>query len=259
MITRVTSFVLLLALFGLGNPATAFCGFYVARADAKLFNKASQVVLVRDGPRTVVAMASDFQGAVKDFAMVVPIPSVVTREQIHVTDHAVVDHLDAYTAPRLVEYFDPDPCARLEVGDRATRMAMPKAANTPRRLRKDNDALGVTVEASYTVGEYDIQILSATQSGGLITWLKNSGYRIPDGAREVVGSYLARDMRFFVAKVNLEEQTRLGHELVRSVRRRPLEHQGTARAWRVLAERLRQAPKQEPGPRSIRHSFACAF
>ena len=43
-------------------PAYAFCGFYVAKADTKLFNKASQVVLVRDGDRTVVTMANDFRG-----------------------------------------------------------------------------------------------------------------------------------------------------------------------------------------------------
>ena len=29
---------------------------------------------------------------------------------------ATVDHLDAYTAPRLVEYHDPDPCAPQMVG-----------------------------------------------------------------------------------------------------------------------------------------------
>ena len=95
------------------SGASAFCGFYVARADARLFNEASQVVLVRDGPRTVVTMSSDYQGPVKDFAMVVPVPTFVEREQIHVTDGALVEHLDAYTAPRLVEYFDPDPCARM--------------------------------------------------------------------------------------------------------------------------------------------------
>ena len=39
-----------------------FCGFYVAKADTKLFNKASQVVLVRDGDRTVMTMANDFKG-----------------------------------------------------------------------------------------------------------------------------------------------------------------------------------------------------
>ena len=42
--------------------ADAFCGFYVAKADTRLFNQASQVVLVRDGDRTVLTMANDFRG-----------------------------------------------------------------------------------------------------------------------------------------------------------------------------------------------------
>src|SRR6476660_7360826 len=87
-----------------------FCGFYVAKADTKLFNKASQVVIVRDGDRTVMTMANDFQGEPTEFAVVIPVPTVLTREQIHVGDKALVDHLDAYSAPRLVEYFDHDPC-----------------------------------------------------------------------------------------------------------------------------------------------------
>ena len=93
------------------RPAAAFCGFYVARADTGLFNKASQVVLVRDGDRTVLTMASDFRGDPKEFAVVVPVPTVIERDQIHVANKALIDHLDAYTSPRLVEYFDPDPCA----------------------------------------------------------------------------------------------------------------------------------------------------
>ena len=42
----------------LSNAARAFCGFYVAMADTSLFNRASQVVLVRDGNRTVITMAN---------------------------------------------------------------------------------------------------------------------------------------------------------------------------------------------------------
>src|SRR4029453_1993358 len=52
-----------------------FCGFYVGKADTKLFNRASQVVLVRDGDRTVMTMASDFQGDLKEFAIVIPVPT----------------------------------------------------------------------------------------------------------------------------------------------------------------------------------------
>ena len=73
----------------------------------------------------------------------------------------------------------------------------------------------MTIEAQYTVGEYDILILSAQQSAGLETWLRENGYRIPAGASEVIGSYLRQNMRFFVAKVNLAEQAKLGFTYLR--------------------------------------------
>ena len=101
------------------TTAQAFCGFYVAKADTNLFNQASQVVLVRDGNRTVITMANDFEGEADDFAVVIPVPTMIEREQINVGDRAVIEHLDAYTSPRLVEYHDPDPCMRFEIAERA--------------------------------------------------------------------------------------------------------------------------------------------
>jgi len=63
---------------------------------------------------------------------------------------------------------------------------------------------GVTVEANYDVGEYDVSILSANESDGLVNWLNDNGYKIPTGAEAVLRSYIKQNMRFFVAKVNLE-------------------------------------------------------
>ena len=189
--------------------ASAFCGFYVARADTKLYNEASQVVLARDGNRTVITMANDYRGEPAEFAVAIPVPTLLEREQIHVAKPALVEHLDAYTAPRLVEYFDEDPCRIAELRE-APAMAMADAAGRSALPPRGPDSLGVTIEASYTVGEYDILILSAKQSAGLVRWLKRHGYRVPDGAEPIVGSYLKQGMRFFVAKVNLEEHGRLG-------------------------------------------------
>ncbi|HEY9747587.1 MAG TPA: DUF2330 domain-containing protein, partial [Allocoleopsis sp.] len=93
----------LVILVGYAPTAWAFCGFYVAKADTKLYNKASQVAIVRDGERTVLTMANDFQGEVKDFAIVVPVPVVLKQEQVHVGDPKVLERLDAFSAPRLVE------------------------------------------------------------------------------------------------------------------------------------------------------------
>jgi hypothetical protein len=204
----------LLSIVSLSTPTIlGFCGFYVAKADTKLFNKASQVVLVRNGDRTVMTMANDFEGDPKEFAVVIPVPTSLTREQIHVGDKSLVDYLDAYSAPRLVEYFDQNPCARFEY--RAAPAGVLQEAAAVRDAATRAKALGVTIEARYTVGEYDILILSAQQSAGLETWLRQNGYRIPPGASDVIASYLKQNMRFFVAKVNLGEQTRLGVSYLR--------------------------------------------
>jgi hypothetical protein len=205
LITTITAAMTL----AITTTAQAFCGFYVSRADTSLYNEASQVVLVRDQDRTVITMANDFQGETRDFAVVIPVPTFIEREQINVGERSLIDHLDAYTAPRLVEYHDPDPCVRYELMSKMQRnVALPSAAVSDMAAKADS--LGVTIEATYTVGEYDILILSAQESDGLITWLKNNDYRIPDGAEAVVKSYLRQDMRFFVAKVNLGEQAKLG-------------------------------------------------
>jgi len=194
-------------------PLLSFCGFYCAKADAKLFNKASQVVLVRDGDRTVMTMVSDFQGDPKEFALVIPVPTVLQREQIHVGDKALVEHLDAYSAPRLVEYFDGNPCELPALMERV-RMSAAAPSSAAMDAMKAR-SLGVTIEARYTVGEYDILILSAAQSTGLETWLRENGYVIPAGASPVIGSYLKQNMKFFVAKVNLTEQSKLGFTYLR--------------------------------------------
>jgi hypothetical protein len=164
-------------------------------------------VLARDGDRTVLTMANDFRGDLNEFAVVIPVPTFVERRQIHVGEKALIDHLDAYSAPRMVEYFDENPCWPIETG--AALMAPPvggvAAAPPP-----PPTSLGVRIEARYTVGEYDILILSAEQSSGLEQWLTQNGYRIPPRASGVLGSYIKQNMRFFVARVNLERRARTG-------------------------------------------------
>jgi len=198
-------------------PAQAFCGFYVAKADTRLFNKASKVIVARKGQRTVVTMASDYSGDPKEFALVIPVPTVVTKEMIHITENALVDHVDAYSAPRLVEYHDPDPCAvqRPMMVSAAAKVAGEAAPGMARRDRANS--LGVKIEAEYTVGEYDILILSAKESDGLATWLAESGYKIPQGAAPVLGSYIKQGMKFFVARVNLKEQAKRGSQFLRPI------------------------------------------
>ncbi|EEE39023.1 hypothetical protein RKLH11_2869 [Rhodobacteraceae bacterium KLH11] len=189
------------------GAAQAFCGFYVAKADGSLYNQSSKVVFVRDRNRSVITMSSDYRGEPRDFAMIVPTPKVLDRDDIRTVKSETVDHLDAYTAPRLVEYFDRDPCSELVV---EAPVVVEEAAGFFGRKRKQEpvyqraDALGVRIKGKYAVGTYDILILDAEQSDGLATFLTNEGYKLPKGAEKVLGDYIQAGMKFFVAKVNLE-------------------------------------------------------
>jgi hypothetical protein len=195
--------------------ALAFCGFYVAKADASLYNQASQVAIVRSGNRTVMTMANDYQGEVKDFAIVVPVPVVLRPEQVQVSDPKIIERLDAFSAPRLVEYFDADPCAPMLDESLRTFSAPQAAADNRAKQQNSSQALGVTVEAKFTVGEYNILMLSARESSGLATWLLSNGYRIPQSARSLLQPYIRQRMKFFVAKVNLEAYEATGYQSLR--------------------------------------------
>jgi hypothetical protein len=212
----LTSLLIILFVTIAFTPAAwAFCGFYVAKADAKLFNQASQVVIARDSNQTVLTMANDFQGEVKDFAIVIPVPTVLKEKDVKVAKAQIIEHLDAFSAPRLVEYFDADPCTPMPVMAPSPTTRASGTLDQSVRRRESDRALGVTIESRFNVGEYDILILSAKESGGLETWLNRNGYKIPRGAKALLKPYIRQQMKFFVAKVNLDKFEKTGYQNLR--------------------------------------------
>lgn len=183
-----------------------FCGFYVAKADANLFNKKSQVILVRDGNYTSVTMSNDFQGDVKDFAMVVPVPVVLNEHDIRTVNPNVFSKLDSYSGPRLVEYYDENPCYEriYEMEESVKSISLNDIQMVPSMRLATDKKYKVTIEAEYKVDEYDILILSAKESDGLKNWLTDNGYKIPAKAEAVLDPYIKNNLKFFVVKVNAE-------------------------------------------------------
>ena len=186
------------------TDARAFCGFYVGGADRKLFNNATLVVLMREGTGTVLPMQKNSQGPPESFAMVVPVPVVLQKENVKTLPREVFDRIDQLAAPRLVEYWEQDPCMELPVATAvaAAPMAAPGAVKS--RGREEGD-YGVKIEAQFTVGEYEIVILSAEDSTGLDRWLKDGGYKIPEGAEPLLRPYVESGSKFFVAKVDAKK------------------------------------------------------
>lgn len=191
-----------LSVLAIAPDADAFCGFYVGGADTKLYNNATQVVLLRQGMRTVLSMQNNYQGPPDGFAMVVPVPVVLQKENVKTLPKAVFDRVDQLTAPRLVQYWEQDPCYEAhhdyKMRSESAVASMP-AADAP---SPGGGRPLVRVEAEFAVGEYDIVILSADDSGALETWLRTNQYRIPNGAEPVLRPYVQMGSKFFVAKID---------------------------------------------------------
>jgi hypothetical protein len=211
--------LLLAAIAGITPILYSFCGFYVSKADTTLKNKTSQVILVRDGNRNVITMYNDFKGDTKDFAMVVPVPVILRQSDVKVVDQSLFQRLNDYSAPRLVEYYDENPCEANGRYKRALSGSIPGVMMEASVAVEDNEKKDyqVKIEAQYIVGEYDIIILSARESNGLKDWLTDNGYKIPKGAEEVLDPYIKSNLKFFVVKVNEEEKKKLPGNFLRPI------------------------------------------
>ena len=195
------------------TESQAFCGFYVGGADHSLYANATMVTLMRDGNRTVLSMQNDYQGPPEGFAMVVPVPVVLHEEDVRTLPRDLFARIDTLAAPRLVEYWEHDPCApQVEYMNSMPGVVLAECATSD--SSESNEALQVRIEAQFAVGEYDIVILSAGDSTGLETWLHREHYNIPEGAGAALRPYVEAGTKFFVARV---DPTRVTFENGRAV------------------------------------------
>ena len=164
----------------IAQAAHAFCGFYVAGGDQQMFNDATQVVLMRKGTRTVLAMQNNYKGPPEDFAMVIPVPVVLHEGDVKTLPKDVFEHVerDGRAAARRVLGAGSVQHGRRERDD---GMAHDAGARRCRRRSSGSaaDGLRVTIEAQFAVGEYQIVILSAKDSTGLDTWLQRAELQDP--------------------------------------------------------------------------------
>jgi MYXO-CTERM domain-containing protein len=186
------------------SAASAFCGFYVSGAETKLYNNATLVVLMRGGTKTVLSMQNNYQGPPADFALVVPVPVVLQKENVKTLPRAIFDKIDQLGSPRLVEYWEQNPCAQ-DIGDAfgAGGLGLSGVGQGGGGTGMGMGLGRVKVEARFDVGEYEIVILSAEDASGLDAWLRANNYKIPAGAEPYLRPYVQQGSKFFVAKVNV--------------------------------------------------------
>lgn len=188
--------------------AAAFCGTFVGPSGAALVNRASQVVVAREGDHTTLTLAADYEGDLADFALLVPLPTAVTEDDVHVVDPDLIARVDEYSSPRMVEYTCDDV---LSAERDTTPLIGCGGASKDASVYSSADAAlsygGVTVdvEAYFVEGEYTVAVLSAEESEGLMGWLDQNGYAVPEGGEDILQEYIDAGAHFLAARVTLPQ------------------------------------------------------
>ena len=225
-------------------PIHGFWGLLVAKTNTNVENTTSQVIIAHSDNRNIVTMANDFHGDVKDFAQIIPVPEALRRDQVSIGDGLLLEKMGAFTAPRLAQYFD-RPCQQEYewyriVGFLAIPIiaffllawlwptinklalavvlllltllavsALPSFLNQANQTEPNRSLAAsipaVTVEDRFTIGDYDVVVLSAEQSNQLTTWLQQNEYQLDPDAIAPLQSYINTGMKFLVVRVNLAE------------------------------------------------------
>jgi len=186
--------------------------------NTKLINHNSEVIMVRSGNSTTVTMSNDFTGNVKNFAMVVPVPTILKETDIRTVSNKLFTVLDAYSSPRIQETADYNPCDQQLAGRSSFRSVRTMSAGGSRKESFSAapdlaDPYKVTVEATYEIDEYDVVILSAKESKGLKLWLKDNDYQFPEKADKILEPYIKNGMNFFVVKIDADRLKERGNKI----------------------------------------------
>lgn len=182
----------------LASPAHAFCGTYVGGSGDTLINESSQVILARSGTTTSLTLTMDYRGSATEFALLLPVPEVITADDVTAMDQEIIDWIAGFSRPRAVRYSCDDAFdTQLDGYGCGNLMGCGGAA-------KDG-AYGTEVEGSFKAYGYEFVVLSAEESAGLQGWLTANGYAVPAGGEDILQEYIDAGSYFLAAKVSLDE------------------------------------------------------
>lgn len=194
------------ALLALGlGPAAHACPTVATGTPNSLTYDVAKTSIVQQNGRTTFTVSINPSGQSQDFALVMPVPALLQESDIAVLDSSVFARLEATTG--LLTMADAG-CA-----------PMGGTADSAGGDGGDGGGGGgggggtVHVEAEYLVGDYQITILSAEESGDLFLWLNTNGYHLADPTIPILEEYIEQGMYFMTAKVSDEATAADGSSL----------------------------------------------
>lgn len=187
-ITKIFIYICVIMGFYL-NPAYSFVGVFISKDGSKIISQGSKVVIAKKDQKIIYTFTSDLDTKAKQFILLVPVPADIKNPHVRTIDYKLINKLDLYTSPRLIEYINFDPCD-------------PTAFTRPPIVANHTDkAIGLGSVIPKTTSEHKFFILTSKESAGIRDWLKKYDYNLPSQYLNILKKYIAKNMRFIVIEV----------------------------------------------------------
>ena len=216
---RQLSAVLVMVLALVPTPAACFPGVFVGKAGSQSVAHTAHVVVMLNGPISVVTVMVDYGGELSPFALLMPVPPDVAIDRVRAVKREFVARLEQLSAPRFHGFFEQDPCdhgpteqdwdVRYEASD--SGFLAPAFLPPPERHWTVSNDISIATEPVFknSESEFRFQILPVSEPREIEAWLKPRGYQ---AAAETL-SGLARALerrKLLVAEVNPARAELLG-------------------------------------------------
>jgi len=190
--------VVVLAIFG-GWSSSAFGDGCIFRMfdSTEISGKepaqtAQQAALFWRAGSETLHLCSNYTGPKADFAWIVPVP---TRPTVKESSWKAFGTAEEFTRPRLI--------IRRSMKMSGPNFLLPGCGMAGGNASEQNteiESTGVAVVESMNVKEFHVDILVAREGGGLMKWLRDNGYAIPEKASAVLDEYIRASFYFIAVK-----------------------------------------------------------
>lgn len=189
-------FSIALLAFIILTPRAARCdGGYIPRIDSRsvsadISEPTQKAVLIHCDGRERLILQVTYKGDVSEFVWLVPTPSKPTVTKY---DYPAFHKLGLYTAPRIKYWLRADEILARD---------LPPFYGRGRGGGGKTGKPAVDVLDRKQIGVYDVAVLSARDSAGLLRWLRTNGYRVDRKIEAVLADYIRRGWFFTASRIS---------------------------------------------------------
>jgi hypothetical protein len=145
-------------------------------------------IIVRQGDQTCMILSTGYTGDGDDFAWIIPTPAAPKIEDVREAGELgekAFEVLDTITSIKVPEWWT-----------RSSAIAGVRGG-----VASEEWLLGVTVYGRVDLEHYEVSILGAKNTTGLLAWLDREGYEVNASARTVLDGYIRERWAFVAVKL----------------------------------------------------------